>query len=321
MGNRTTFKKIVIFMVFEILFTLVTLPYMIFYGPFTNVRNTLVTTAMTTFKHQYLATLFLPKDVIDKIMKKNSSSIKSGASNKNLINFKNNHDNAIELYNVSGAHFRGKLLLIHDPTRIYVGYSYYIPKKGETTSSIARRNHAIAAINAGGFVDSGMKGTGGAPQGIIIHDYKVIYSTVTNPDDNVSLIGFTGDGKLLVGQYKYKDIPFLSIKEAVSFGPALIIDGKPMIEKGDGGWGIAPRTAIGQRKDGTVIFLVIDGRSLRSVGATLRDVQDIMLKFGAYNAVNLDGGSSTTMYFKGKIINNPSDALGERLVPTIFYAK
>ncbi|WP_026486182.1 phosphodiester glycosidase family protein [Caldanaerobius polysaccharolyticus] len=321
MGSRITLKNAILFIIFEMLFTSVTLPYLIFYGPFTHVRDTVVTTAMTTFKHQYIATLFLPKDVIDKILASNSSGIKSGSTDKNLINFKNNHDNAIDLYNISGKHFKGKLLLIHDPTRIKVGYSAYIPKKGETTSSIAKRNGAIAAINAGGFVDDGMKGTGGTPQGIIIHNGKIVYSTYTNSNDNVSLIGFTSDGKLLVGHYKYSVIPLLSIKEAVSFGPALIIDGKPMIQKGDGGWGIAPRTAIGQRKDGTVIFLVIDGRSIKSVGATLKDVQDIMLKFGAYNAVNLDGGSSTTMYFKGKVINNPSDALGERMVPTIFYAK
>jgi len=95
-----------------------------------------------------------------------------------------------------------------------------------------------------------------------------------------------------------------------------------MIKKGDGGWGSTSRTAIGQRKDGTVIFLVIDGTFIRGLtGATLKDVQNIMLDYGAVNAANLDGGSSTTLYYKGKVINNPINPLGERMVPTIFYAK
>lgn len=125
----------------------------------------------------------------------------------------------------------------------------------------------------------------------------------------------------MVGKYTLDEIKNLDIKEAVSFGPALVVNGKPMIKSGDGGWGIAPRTAIGQKADGTVIFLVIDGRAISSVGATLKDVQNIMLDYGAVNATNLDGGSSTTMYYKGKVINNPSNPLGERMVPTIFYAK
>ena len=110
----------------------------------------------------------------------------------------------------------------------------------------------------------------------------------------------------------------LGIKEGVSFGPPLIVNGKPTIKKGDGGWGIAPRTAIGQKETGEVLLLVIDGRSLESLGATLRDVQDILLEYGAVNAANLDGGSSATMYFNGKVINKPSDKLGERTVPTAF---
>ena len=85
--------------------------------------------------------------------------------------------------------------------------------------------------------------------------------------------------------------------------------------------GIAPRTAIGQRKDGAILFLVSDGRQVRSIGATLKDVQDIMLEYGAYNATNLDGGSSPTMYYDGEVINNPCDPLGERSIPSVVYVE
>lgn len=95
-----------------------------------------------------------------------------------------------------------------------------------------------------------------------------------------------------------------------------------MITGGDGGWGVGPRTAIGQRKDGTVLFLVIDGRQPGySVGATLRDIQNILFEEGAVIAANLDGGSSSTLFFNGKVINKPADLLGERMIPTAFIVQ
>lgn len=109
--------------------------------------------------------------------------------------------------------------------------------------------------------------------------------------------------------------------EAVSFDKTMIVNGKKTIKSGDGGGGIAPRTAIGQRKDGSILLLIIDGRQASSIGATYREVQDIMYEYGAYNAANLDGGSSSTMYYDGEVINNPCDALGERSIPTIFYVE
>lgn len=94
--------------------------------------------------------------------------------------------------------------------------------------------------------------------------------------------------------------------------------GEPAITQGDGGWGLAPRTAIGQKKDGTILMLVIDGRQVGSIGATLKDVQEIMLEYGAFNAANLDGGASSVLYYKNKIINHPCSQYGERNAPSFF---
>lgn len=278
---------------------------------------------MTTSSHQFLATLFLPEQKIKSIMDKTNSII-FGNSDPNLLKFVNHHDNSIQLYEIKSKYFAGKVLLIKDPIRVKVGVSKLLPKEGQTVSQIAQENNAIAAINAGGFLgleNGSWSATGGVPEGIIIHDVKVFYSDFVNDKIKRDIVGFTSEGKLIVGKLNFDEIKNLDIKEAVSFGPPLIVNGQPMIKNGDGGWGIAPRTAIGQKEDGTVIFLTIDGRALESVGATLRDVQDIMLKYGAYNAANLDGGSSTTMFYKGRVINNPSNPLGERTVPTVFLVK
>ena len=132
----------------------------------------------------------------------------------------------------------------------------------------------------------------------------------------------TKDGNLIVGNYSKAELKEKDVVEGISFGPALIVNGEKMITHGDGGWGVGPRTAIGQRKDGTVLFLVIDGRQPGySVGATLRDIQNIMYEEGAVIAANLDGGSSSTLYYNGKVINKPADLLGERMIPTAFVVK
>ena len=142
-----------------------------------------------------------------------------------------------------------------------------------------------------------------------MHDGKVIFNDLKENTRKSEIVAFTDGGKLLVGSYSLNELNKLNVSEAVSFGPALIVNGKPTIKEGDGGLGIAPRTAIGQKKDGTILMLTIDGRSIKSSGATLLDVQNILLEHGAYNASNLDGGSSSSMYYNGKLINNPCEKI------------
>jgi exopolysaccharide biosynthesis protein len=123
-----------------------------------------------------------------------------------------------------------------------------------------------------------------------------------------------------VGNYEPQELKDLNITEALTFGPVLVKDGEGVVI-GDGGWSYAPRTAIGQREDGTVIMIVTDGRyvhGLNNVGASMRDLMNLMLKYGAVNAANLDGGSSTTMVKDSRLVNEPTDVLGERKIATSF---
>jgi exopolysaccharide biosynthesis protein len=324
--RKVSKKGIFFFLIFELIFTLITVPFMAYYGPFNNVKTTLVTSAMTTYKSQYLATLFLPKSEIDKIM--NGQKIDT-IQQKNLNKVEidpTKHDVSIERKEISGTKFKGYALIIHDATRVKVGYTKNLGKSGETTSQIAKDNNAVAAINGGGFNDKTngeWVGTGGKPIGILMAGGKLISPALSsiNKDEAGDIVALTKTGKLLVGPYSYNQLTQNEVMEAISFNPALVVDGEPTIKTGDGGWGIASRTAIGQKQDGSIILLVIDGRQLGSVGATLKEVQDTMLELGAINAGNLDGGSSTTMYYNGEIINNPSDTVGERAIPSAIYVK
>ncbi len=319
-------KFIISFILFQIVFTGITAPFLAYYGPFENVRNTLVTTAMTTLSHQWIAELFLSKETINKILKEQAVtnlSQKKDAETEVTVNNKN--DKTIERFEVNSNKFTGYVLIVNDPTRVKVGYSEKLELEGQTTSEIAENNDAIAAINGGGFTDEATgslwTGTGAKPTGIIMSNGDPKYNDLSSDDEQREVVAITEDGVLLVGSYSLNELIQHKAKEAVSFGPALIVDGQKAITNGDGGWGIAPRTAIGQRKDGAIILLVIDGRQTNSIGATLKEVQDVLYEYGAHNASNLDGGSSSTMYYKGEVINSPSDSLGERAVPSAIYVE
>ena len=316
-GSRR--RRIFAFLIFQFVFALITMPLLIFYGPFEEVRGTLVGASWNTLNHRYIARFFLSDEAITRIIR-SSFADDPTARGETLqkLDLSGGHDSTIEVYNIEGRDFEGKLMVVHDPTRIAVGYSSMFPDSGETTSQIAKNNGGVASINAGGILDSGLTGIGGIPMGFIIHDGEVIFDQYDNRDVKQETVAFTEEGRLIVGRHTINQLMEYGVKEGVSFGPPLIVNGKPTIKKGDGGWGIAPRTAIGQRKTGEVLLLVIDGRTLDSFGATLREIQDILLEYGAFNAANLDGGSSTTMYYNGKVINRPSDKLGERLVPSAF---
>ncbi len=316
--RRIFWRRISIFLAFEIIFTCLTMPIFIFYGPFENVKRTIVGMSWNTLNHQYIAKTFLSDKAIKRIIGSSFAvdPVEKGEEIQQL-DFGVKHTDKIDVFNIDGGDFVGKIMFIYDPTRVEVGYSNNIPKSGERTSMIAKRNRADAAINAGGFMDLGWTGTGGAPMGFIIHDGVVVYNE-KNEKTKLDTAGFTDNGMLIVGKHSIEQLKKYGIKEAVSFGPPLIVNGKPTITSGDGGYGINPRTAIAQKQDGTVLLLVIDGRRVGSFGASLRDVQEIFLKYGAINAVNLDGGSSTTMYLNSKVINKPCDALGERAVPSVF---
>lgn len=308
---KTLFKRVFAFFLINAVFFAVTSPFVIIYGPFSNVKNAFVG-ALASSMHHNLLTYFMSQDEVNRILYSNQSSFQG--PEQQTSHFKVDHSQDLKLTRINGSRFKGYLLEVRDPTRIRVGVAESLGEKGQTTSEIARQCGAVAAVNAGGFVDPQGTGNGRLPVGVIIHNGYFI--TGENLKGKVDLVGFDYQGQLIAGSYTIKEMKQMNIREGITFGPVLIMNGKKQI-KGDGGWGIGPRTAIGQKRDGTVLLLVIDGRQpLYSPGAYLSDIQNILYENGAVVAANLDGGSSTTMYYNGKVINKPCDLLGERSIPT-----
>lgn len=222
-----------------------------------------------------------------------------------------------ELVDVSGSTFRGKLLKIKDPSRVYVGISgqYGAEYEGKKVLDMVAEYGALAAINAGGFEDLNGVGNGGTPLGMVVSQGELRWGMM---DTSYDIIGFDSNNILHVGTMTGQQAMDLGIRDAVCFGPVLIVNGKPVNEEKDLGGGFNPRSAIGQTSDGTVLLLVIDGRQANSLGATYDDIIDIMLKNGAVNAANLDGGSSSHMIYEGEIITVCSSLYGPRRMPTCW---
>lgn len=217
---------------------------------------------------------------------------------------------------VTGVSFSGYLMIVNDPTKIRIG----VPGKtgrGEKVSSMVKRTGALAGVNGGGFADPNWKGNGFKPIGVVINDGKLYYNGVGKK--NTQIVGIDKEGKMVAGNFSVKELLEMGVKEAVTFQPRMIVNGKGKIRDHADGWGIAPRTVMGQREDGTILFLIIDGRQPHSIGADLYDCQQIMLENGAVIAANLDGGSSTVLVEQnGHIKNSPASQYGERYLPTAF---
>ncbi|MDR3589893.1 MAG: phosphodiester glycosidase family protein [Negativicutes bacterium] len=304
------------FLAINLVILILTSPVIVLYGPFINVKRAVVG-AIYTSRHPQYITWLMSDAQVKKII---GDEVDAAQLRQQMLQFTKRDDDTLKLVNITSSRFQGYMLEVPDPTRIKAATAKDIREKGDTVSTIALYNNAIAAINAGGFHDPSGTGTGRLPYGVIIHEGKfLVGDDITDP---VQVIGLTRSGVLMAGTYTPKEMRAMNMVEGVTFGPPLIINGKKLITEGDGGWGIAPRTAIGQRKDGTILLLVIDGRQPGySIGATLLDVQNILYEQGDYNAANLDGGSSTTLFYNGKVVNRPADMLGERMIPTAFIVK
>lgn len=205
-------------------------------------------------------------------------------------------------------------LIVLDPSRVYVGTALPEPADwgyGITLDAMAQQYGAVAGINAGGFLDQNGAGNGWPPSGIT-YGRGINFSTM----ENGPIAGLDRSNKMWAGYLSYNDCENVGIRDAVSFGPALVVDGvktdRSLFESG-----IGARTAIGQREDGAIVMMVVDGRQGYSIGVTYADCADIMVdKFGCINASNMDGGNSSCMYYAGQLVNRSSNqASGTRNLP------
>lgn len=301
-----------------ILDVLVLVGFFLTYGPISYFRNLLVNTAMKTMTHKYYAYVFYSESMVENILASNYFvEIDEEVNLDDIVisttpptTYKNEYEEQIlkreagnedyKIINIKIGNSKGYIVAVYDPSKIeLIAIKNFGAKYGEQVSSMCKRVGGSVCINAGGFKDP--NGTGsGTPKGYVIKDSKIIYQESSKASD---LIGFTKENKLILLNSTGTDAIKKGVRDAIEFGPFLIVNGKSMKIVGDP-WGYSPRTAIAQRQDGVVLFLVIDGENYTN-GASLKNMIDVLEKYGAYNAANLDGGHSTSLVVNGKLYNNP----------------
>ncbi|MBQ9929239.1 MAG: phosphodiester glycosidase family protein [Oscillospiraceae bacterium] len=216
---------------------------------------------------------------------------------------------------VRGEGYQGYMMVVLDPSRVIMGS---VPEsygsRGYTVEQMANQFDAVAGINGGGFYDPDGKGNGSIPDTMVVYEGQIYYA------ENGTRFGFAGFDKnhiLHVGNFSQQQILEREIQYGVCFGPVLVVNGEA-VDPDILASGVNPRTAIGQRADGAVLMLVINGRQISSLGATFGDMAEIFLSYGAVNACNLDGGSSSMMWYDGQYVNTSASVIGIRPIPTSF---
>ncbi len=276
-------------------------------------KELFVTTILETGQMKFLASWLLPDEEIKRIVAANKMEDMDIKEDKDLIQISDKDKNGIEIVQIPGNSFNAKMMIINDPARVKLATIYPWKEYGLELHELVKQSDAIGGINGGLYVSSGNKG--GRPIGVIVAGGEI---QMNNPGINgLHLIGFDEDNLLriidLKGYNSSKVIELVKkekIRDAVCFQDQmdhdvnhfvkLIVNGIPREVKGKGSGG-NPRTVIGQRKDGAILMLVTDGRGRNGhLGATASDLIKIMKDNGAINAANLDGGSSTTMYYQDK---------------------
>lgn len=309
-------------------------------GPSESAKKLFVRSVKETSAIGFLADWFFSDDEIAAIVGNGRNSDVDEATDSNLIKINLNSDDAagaagaadgtndenkpvekdMELVDIIGSSYKGKLLIVKDPSRVFIGVSGDLGSgaEGKPVADMIESYGAVAGTNAGGFEDAGGRGNGGTPLGIVISQGKLEFGSL---DQTYEIIGFDNDNILHVGKMTAQQALDNGIRDAVCFGPILIVNGKPCNSENPLGGGLNPRTAIGQRADGAVLILVIDGRQASSLGATYDDLVEVMDQYGAVNAANLDGGSSSNLIYNGELVTECSSLYGPRKLPTAVLVK
>lgn len=283
-------------------------------GPSTSAAEVFVNTVMETSAAKFVARIYYSEEEVNAILRKYSviETTEVTQPTQPFEPLPEDEKDEIIVEEVMGSTFRGRIMIIRDPSRVQVAaLERYDGRGGKRVEEFYADSGAVAAVNGGGFEDAGGVGNGGTPLGIVIHDSKLLYGSLSSRS---SVIGFDANDCLVVGTMTGQEALNRGLRDAISFGPVFIVNGNAVEITGNGG-GLNPRTVIGQRADGAVLLLVIDGRQASSLGASYKDCVQIMLDYGAVNAANLDGGSSSLMMYEGEVISVSSSLYGSRRLP------
>ena len=308
---------LVLFIAIVLVFTaLILVLNMVFNGPSPTARNQLTMTLIEASATKWIPALFIGEDTVAEIrtgenveLAENVTDVSAVVISRNALTSANDewaaYPDGIRIETVSGNTYNATVMIVRNPEQVYLGISTH---EGFSTSIPGKRltaaiedEGAIAAVNGGAFNDNGTTASyvGTLPAGLVYSEGECVW-TSGKPSETSGFAGFTEDNILIVHKDNISKAQAeeLNIRDGCCFGPVLIMNEEINMEAYNKGAGLNPRTAIGQRADGAVVFVCIDGRQPSSMGGEYADVIDIMVEYGAINACNMDGGSSTVMLYR-----------------------
>lgn len=298
-----------------VLVTFIVMMLLICHGPSDKAKELFVTTLLETGQMKFLASIFVSDKEIQEIVDRNSMATMNTEVDTELIKVEGNtnNQNEIELVEISGSTYYAKMLIIKDPSRVKLSTTYPWGEYGVELDKLVTKEDAIAGVNGGLYQSDSNKG--GRPMGVVVAGGEIQYNSpaitglhLIGLDENnilriINLAGMNAKNiEKLIKEEKIRDAVTFQEEssDANNHFVKLIVNGEAREASGQGS-GANPRTAIGQRADGTILLLVTDGRGASGhLGATASDLIEIMQEYGAVNAANLDGGSSSSMYYNGK---------------------
>lgn len=308
-----------------VLFTIVVLLFgdlllvmnLVFNGPSPTARDQLTMALIEASATKWVPALFIGENTVAEIQADVDVNLSDDVTDTSTVVINRgdlagssdewaNSPDGIRIEDVHGKTYNAKVMIVRDPAQVYMGISTH---NGFSTSIPGKRltgamedEGAIAGINGGAFNDDGTSGSyvGSQPAGLVYSEGTCVWKTGAPPNGITGFAGFNKDNILVVHKDNISaaQAEELNIRDGCCFGPVLIMNGEINMEAYNKKSGLNPRTAIGQRADGAVIFVCIDGRQPSSMGGEYKDIIDIMVEYGAINACNMDGGSSTVMMYR-----------------------
>lgn len=297
-------------------------------GPSDTAKVLFVSSVNETSAIGFLGDIFLSDEEVKEILDGNTmAEVEDGTvSDTDLIEVdEDSTAEDIEIIDIVGSTYQGKLMIVKDPSRVFTGtVPQFVEGNGMVVSDIMEQYGAVGGVNGGEFVDMGSYSYTGMPVGGVISNGEHVFGDLNTV---YNLSGFTEDNIFVIGKMSVQQALDMGMRDCVHVkyetGPFLVLNGEALTVPDTSvyGGGKNPRTAIGQRADGAVLLLVVDGRQANSLGATFKELAYIMLEYGAVNASAMDGGTSTQMVYEGEIQNNPYSPTGPRKCPTAWMVK
>ena len=220
-----------------------------------------------------------------------------------------------------GSGYRGLMAICKDPTRISMHYASTLGIVGQRCGEIAAAHNGIIGMTASGFLDDGGVGSGAEPVGFSMcngepYGYHMPsgYKRLELHEDNLMYVRDS------------QDPVDPTTTDCVEFSPAMIVDGISVLEGNGWGWSdLQPRACVGQSEYGEILMLLIEGRRPGiSIGLSVGECADLMLKHKCMQALNVDGGTTAMIWYDGEYImesSNPVMTKGRQLPNAWVYER